>query len=62
MIPFNVPPYAGPEMECLEKAGRIHKEGQRVAGGEDAGVEGISDNILHERTGDGSASVRDRRG
>ena len=72
MIPFNVPPYAGPEMECLEKAAKINR---KICGDGEftkkvsawleertAGVEGISDNILHERTGDGSASVRDRRG
>ena len=26
MIPFNVPPYAGPEMECLEKAAKINRK------------------------------------
>ena len=26
MIPFNVPPYAGPEMECLEKAAKTNRK------------------------------------
>lgn len=29
MIPFNVPPYAGPEMECLEKAAKTNR---RISG------------------------------
>lgn len=26
MIPFNIPPYAGPEMECLEKAAKTNRK------------------------------------